>query len=131
MSTVQSMFDKIWDYFIVQKNKPGVRVSQNGNSACSYSAPCAVGILFSESDRLELDRNFVLSTQQTWARERRSQLSQEGAELLLEDDHVAFMLAVRWRHDSLVTSGRYFHEQFENSLRSLAESWKLKIPEAT
>jgi hypothetical protein len=39
----QNFFEETWDHFVTQGNPPGVRVTDNGNTFCSYEKGCVVG----------------------------------------------------------------------------------------
>lgn len=134
--TPQQAFDRIWMHFVVGRNPPGKHPT---SIKCSYSAKCAIGILFPERDRVLLDRGRPLSYFLTQALDGVSELSKEGEAVFLEGNNseyerdrlFSFLVAARGAHDGAADANSVsdgFHAVFERKLRSLARVHGLVVP---
>lgn len=134
--TPQQAFDRIWMHFVVGRNPPGKRPT---SVKCSYSAKCAIGILFPERDRVLLDRGRPLSYFLARALDGASELSKEGDAVFLEGNNskcererlFSFLIAVRSAHDGAAkenSASDGFHAVFERKMRSLANEHGLVVP---
>jgi hypothetical protein len=115
--TPQEAFNKVWDWFIVQKKPLG----QHGGDAMFFTPDgcrCAIGIF--------LPPDLVLTDIQqkfTAVHLRRERDCVDKALKGLEDDFVGRLQAA---HDSCVFSGKRIYD----TLRALAKYFSLQIPNA-
>ena len=138
----QEVFDKVWNHFIVDKGRPGVKPvrplfkTQRQAYYCSYPSGCAVGILFSKKDQVELETSETLHTHYLLVTELRSKLTKEGQKVMLGCG-ATFLVDLRMAHDSAVGTvvrddkklEEGFLPEFKQHLERLAHKWGLKVPE--
>ena len=152
--TMQEMFDKIWDYFIVQGKPAGL----DGNGACTYygnegANRCAVGCLLPDEVAKRIPNglsaigivraanrgNLQTSLGGTFIRPEIHEASKLAAAALLGDsasaaienyensDAVKFLSSAQMAHDESSRSSE-FADRFKGRLLSLAYRFGLNIP---
>lgn len=136
--TIQEMFDKVWDHFIVQGNPPGYDAEGEN---CIYSGPpCAVGCLMSPEARKRLE-GYVGAVYSVYTDDRPAleeivgyKLPDIGSVYRADDERipleVRFLDAIQVGHDANACDPLdTFRAKFQQSLTHIARDWKLTLPE--
>jgi hypothetical protein len=122
--TKQEIFDKVWQHFVVEKNRrsaPGPNNTDPGLT-CYYRHPsgdgrrCAVGLLISDEHYVE-----ALEGLSSWRAPVIRRLEMSGIENA--EDLTVFLRELQKAHDC--SDGEFVDEQ---RLRFLAEAYALKVP---
>lgn len=122
MYTLQSIFDTVWNHFIVNETLPGMDVS----GACAYKAgeepncrKCAVGILIpDELYEPEMEGEPASTLVTSW--DSLIPLFSQIPEDFIDD--------LQHAHDDSIGADLPFHKKFELSLLMLASQYELMVP---
>lgn len=128
----QAIFDKTWDWFVVQKNGPSIAYNTKQYTSCMYRGEkgmrCAIGLHI--PDELYMERYRFLEGKgiHDWPEEDRQSL-------FGSDYNIHFLDYLQGCHDDSTHSGnpdnymQRFLEEIEARMRKLAANYDLTIPD--
>lgn len=126
----QAVFDKTWDWFVVQKNGPSIAYTIKQLNHCMYrgekGARCAIGLHISDEAYMERYRFLEGKGIHDWPEEDRQNL-------FGTDYDIHFLDLLQDCHDHAAQSGspdnyREFYRKLERKMRTLAVNYNLTIP---
>jgi len=116
---IQEAFNKVWDWFIVQKNPPGILGLTKCRLRGDNGSKCALGVLIPDSSYdSSMESDPVISARLFL----RCESKVKGHE---------FLCAIRSFHDLSTRSwhGFTFHDEYKWRLKLVAKTFNLQIPE--
>lgn len=127
--TPQEMFDKVWDYFVVQKNAPGVGAMGGCDYRSETGARCAIGCLLPDEVIEDMSGGHLMHCyiEEALRRQRSPKLN-----AFFTDCDLEFLSALQGAHDrATVIEGKInpdFHAMMEINLRKFATDYALQVP---